>query len=77
LLRLGLTIKKQAKGSRRKAQDFFTLNLLPALTSLADLDTPNPGIDAIWREEAQERWLDYKTGELKPASYEAVMQKYK
>jgi hypothetical protein len=53
------------------------LNLLPALTSLTDLDTPNPEIDAIWREEAQKRWLDYKTGELKTVSYEAVMQKYK
>jgi hypothetical protein len=72
-----LTIKKQVKGSRRKAQGYFTLNLLPALTSLADLDTPNLEIDAIWREEAQKRWLAYKTGELKTVSYEAVMQKYK
>lgn len=44
---------------------------------LADLDTPNPEIDAIWREEAQKRWQAYKAGELKTASYEAVMQKYK
>jgi putative addiction module component (TIGR02574 family) len=44
---------------------------------LADLDIPNPEIDAIWREEAQKRWQGYKAGELKTVSYEAVMQKYK
>ncbi|MCK9394574.1 MAG: addiction module protein [Methylobacter sp.] len=44
---------------------------------LADLDTPNPEIDAIWREEAQKRWKAYKAGEQKTVSYEAVMQKYK
>jgi len=44
---------------------------------LADLDIPNPEIDAIWREEAQKRWQAYKAGELKTVSYEAVMQKYK
>jgi hypothetical protein len=76
LLRLGLIIKKQAKGSRRKAQGFFTLNLSPALKSLADLDTPNLEIDTIWREEAQKRWQTYKVGELKTVSYETVMQKY-
>ncbi len=43
---------------------------------LADLDTPNPEIDAIWREEAQKRWQAYKAGELETVSYEAVMQKY-
>ncbi|SJM95157.1 addiction module protein [Crenothrix polyspora] len=44
---------------------------------LADLDVPNPEIDAIWRDEAQKRWLAYQNGELKTVSYEAVMQKYK
>lgn len=44
---------------------------------LADLDTPNPEIDAIWREEAQKRWQAYTAGELETVSYEAVMQKYK
>ncbi|MDD5410628.1 MAG: addiction module protein [Methylobacter sp.] len=44
---------------------------------LADLDAPNPEIDAIWREEAQKRWQAYKEGELKTVSYETVMQKYK
>ena len=44
---------------------------------LADLDAPNPEIDAIWREEAQKRWQAYKEGELKTVSYKAVMQKYK
>ena len=44
---------------------------------LADLDTPNPDIDAIWRDEAQRRWQAYQSGELKTVSYDAVMQKYK
>ncbi|EIC30909.1 MULTISPECIES: addiction module protein [Methylomicrobium] len=44
---------------------------------LADLDTPNPEIDAVWREEAQRRWQAYRAGELKTVSYDAVMQKYK
>jgi len=44
---------------------------------LADLDTPNPRCDAIWRVEAQNRWQAYKAGELKTVSYDAVMHKYK
>ena len=44
---------------------------------LADLEMPNPEIDAIWREEAQKRWQAYKAGELKIISYESVIQKYK
>lgn len=44
---------------------------------LADLDKPNPEIDAIWRDEAQQRWQAYKEGKLKTVSYEAVMKKYK
>ena len=44
---------------------------------LADLVKPGPEIDAIWREEAQNRWQAYKAGELKTVSYDAVMKKYK
>ncbi|MDO9049264.1 MAG: addiction module protein [Methylobacter sp.] len=44
---------------------------------LADLDTPDPEIDVIWRDEAQKRWQAYQAGELKTVSYEAVMKKYK
>jgi Putative addiction module component len=44
---------------------------------LAELDMPNPEIDAIWREESQVRWQSYQLGEQKTVSYEAVMQKYK
>jgi len=66
-----LIIKKAGEGLKA-----FTLNLSPALKTFADLDTPNPEIDAIWREAAQERWQAYKAGDLKTVSYEAVMQKY-
>ena len=44
---------------------------------LTDLDTPDPKIDAIWRDEAQKRWQAYQAGELKTVGYDAVMQKYK
>ncbi len=44
---------------------------------LADLDTPDPNIDAIWRAEAQGRLQAYKARELKTVSYETVMQRYK
>jgi putative addiction module component (TIGR02574 family) len=44
---------------------------------LADLDVPDPEIDAIWRDEAHKRWQTYQAGELKTVSYEAVMYKYK
>lgn len=44
---------------------------------LADLDTPDPSIDAIWRDEAQNRWQAYQAGELKTVNHETVMAKYK
>ncbi|SJM90874.1 conserved hypothetical protein [Crenothrix polyspora] len=44
---------------------------------LADLDVPDPEIDAIWRDEAQKRWQAYQLEELKMVSYEVVMRKYK
>ena len=63
---------------------YHQANQLPPLEKLrlaelllADLDTPNPEIDAIWRDEAQKRWQAYQAGELKTVSYDAVMQKYK
>ena len=71
-----MIIKKAGEGLKAKDARLFTLNLSPALKAFADLDTPNPEIDAIWREEAQERWQAYKAGDLKTVSYEAVMQKY-
>lgn len=59
------------------------INQLPPLEKLqlaelllADLDVPNPEIDAIWCNEAKKRWRAYKQGELKTVSYAAVMQKY-
>ena len=44
---------------------------------LADLDTPDPEFVAIWRDEAQKRWLAYRAGDLKTVRYDVVMQKYK
>ena len=44
---------------------------------LADLDTPDQALDAIWLDEAKERWQAYQAGELASVSYEQVMSKYK
>lgn len=62
---------------------YAQINQLPPLEKLqlvelllADLDVPDPEVDAIWREEAKKRWQAYKQGELKTVSYAAVMQKY-
>ena len=59
-------------------------NQLPAIEKLrlaelllADLDTPDPEIDAIWADEAQKRWQAYQAGDLKTVRYNTVMQKYK
>lgn len=44
---------------------------------LADFDKPDLEIDAVWREEAQNRWKAYIKGETKTVGYDAVMQKYR
>ena len=62
-------------GNMKPLQPLEKLRLAELL--LAGLDTPDPEIDAIWRDEAQRRWLVYQSGELKTVSYDAVMQKYK
>ena len=63
---------------------FQQANQLPPLEKLrlaelllADLDTPDPTIDAIWLDEAPIRWQKYQAGELTTVSYEEVMEKYK
>jgi hypothetical protein len=54
---------------------FQQAHRLPALDKLrlaelllADLDMPNPDIDAVWRGETPRRWQAYKPGVLKTAS---------
>jgi putative addiction module component (TIGR02574 family) len=44
---------------------------------LADLDNPDPGIDAMWGAEAEKRWQAYREGKMKTVSYTDAMQKYK
>tara|TARA_B100000315_G_C14355972_1_gene486182 strand:+ start:260 stop:481 length:222 start_codon:yes stop_codon:yes gene_type:complete len=44
---------------------------------MTQLDKPDPEIDRIWAEEAQKRWKAYKSGELKTASYDEVMSRYR
>lgn len=45
-------------------------------TILADLGKPNPEIDRIWAEEAQNRWTAYKAGRIPSVSYQEAMKKH-
>jgi putative addiction module component (TIGR02574 family) len=40
---------------------------------LADLDSPDPDIDAVWRAEAEKRWEAYQEGRIKTVSYADIM----
>lgn len=51
------------------------LRVLDAL--LTDLNPTAPETDAVWVEEARERWQAYKAGRLATVSYEELMNKYK
>ncbi|HKR13490.1 MAG TPA: addiction module protein [Pyrinomonadaceae bacterium] len=51
------------------------LRVLDAL--LTDLDLTASKIEAVWIEEARERWHAYKAGRLATVSYEELMSKYK
>lgn len=44
---------------------------------LADLDSPDPQLDAVWRDEAERRWQAYRAGQAKTVSYVEAMRKYK
>lgn len=44
---------------------------------LADLDVPDPEIEAVWSDEAQARWRAYQAGQLTTRGYDEVMRKYK
>ena len=44
---------------------------------IASLDQPDPAIDALWAEEAEDRIKAYEAGEIKTVSAEDVYKKYK
>lgn len=43
---------------------------------LASLDQPDPAVDALWAEEAEERINAYEAGELATTPAEVVFKKY-
>ena len=44
---------------------------------LASLDHPDQAIDALWRQEVEDRIAAYKAGILKSVSLEEVLAKYR
>jgi putative addiction module component (TIGR02574 family) len=44
---------------------------------LASLDQPDPAIDALWAQEAEDRIDAYDAGELEAIPAEEVLKKYK
>ena len=55
--------------------DVEKLHLVDSL--LAQLDKPDPTIDAIWAEEAQRRWKSYQRGKIRAVPYKEVMKRFK
>lgn len=43
---------------------------------LKSLESPNPEIDEIWREEAVKRYKAYKENKIKATSVQDVLAKY-
>jgi len=44
---------------------------------LASLDEPDPNIDGLWAQEAEERLAAYRRGEIKAISLKQVLAKYR
>jgi putative addiction module component (TIGR02574 family) len=44
---------------------------------LSSLDQPNPEIDALWREEVEDRIAAYNDGTLKSVSLEEALAKHR
>jgi len=44
---------------------------------LASLDQPDPVVDALWAEEAEDRIRAYDAGEIKGISAEDLLKKYR
>ncbi len=44
---------------------------------LASLDQPDPGVDALWAKEVEDRIDAYEAGKLEAIPAEAVFKKYK
>lgn len=51
------------------------LELVDAI--LSSLDEPDPGIDRLWIDEAEDRLEAYRRGEIKAVSLREVVAKYR
>ena len=71
-------MRQTAQKLRRQAEflpDVEKLHLVDSL--LAELDKPDPAIDAVWVEEAQRRWKAYRRGKIRAVPYKEVMRRFK
>ena len=65
------TLRKEV----RKLPDLEKLALVDEI--LAELDRPDPEVDAAWAAEVHDRRAAYRTGRLKDRSYRDVMKRYR
>ncbi|MBL8645369.1 MAG: addiction module protein [Rhodospirillaceae bacterium] len=67
-----------AKQLSAAAKNLSTADRLELVETLLDsLDAPDPAIDRQWAKEAEDRLAAYRRGEIKAASLESVVAKYK
>jgi len=76
----GGEVKIDAKNTTLKEQvgelpDLEKLALVDEV--LAELDRPDPEIDAAWATEVRERRAAYRAGQLESRSYMDVMKRYR
>jgi hypothetical protein len=65
------TLRKEV----RKLPDLEKLALVDEI--LAELDRPDPEVDAAWVAEVRDRRVAYRAGRLKVRSYRDVMKRYR
>lgn len=71
-------MRQSAQRLQRQAEslpDVEKLHLVDSL--LAELDKPDPTIDAIWAKEAQRRLKAYRQGKIRAIPYKEVMKRFK
>lgn len=69
------TIKDELAEKINTLSDVEKMELVDSI--LMQLDKPDPEIDRIWANEAQNRWQAYKLGKVPTVSYAEVMEKYR
>jgi len=68
------TIDKTILNSLEKLSPVDKLKLVDFL--LLSIDKPNPKIEKVWEEEAEDRFNAYERGEIKSEPYEIFMKRF-